>query len=102
MNIPDKLKINYLPLNNDYKPDKKMIRLHKKLDDINDYYENKKFHKWLNNTSNNIKNEFLVNEMINDYIKLIGTDRKIINVKRFKDEMATFIYRNSNAQYKIK
>ena len=96
----DKLKLHMLPLNDDYKPDKKLVRLHKELTNIRKYYENKEFQLWLNTLTNDRENKVIINDMINELTSLFANKYNIINNKEFKDEIATFIYTKSNAQYK--
>ena len=98
----ENLKVNYLPMKNDYKVDKKMKMLHQKLNIIKKEEKEKKFYMWLNQINDDgISNQDIINNMIKDILNSISKNYEFDNLKLFKDQIASYIYYNSikNAIY---
>lgn len=97
-NIPDKLKVYELPLKKNYKIYNNEKRLYEKLRKNREYYAKKDFAIWLNKeVEKGITNENIIQNMINDINNLVKNEYEIENFKAFKDNIASFIYYNSNA-----
>ena len=82
----------------DYKPDPRMIKLFKSLEKTKEKMRQEKFQNWLNEyNENDIQVVSILRHLCDDVLKAINqTGFTISNEKQLRNEIATFVYKESN------
>jgi hypothetical protein len=82
----------------DYKPDPRMVRLFKSLEKTKEKIRQEKFQDWINEyNENDIQVVSILRHLCDDVLKTINeTGFVISNEKQLRNEIATFVYKESN------
>ena len=82
----------------DYKPDPRMVELFKNLEKTREKMRKEKFQKWLNEyNENDIQIVSILRHLCDDVLKAVNeTGFVISNEKQLRNEIATFVYKESN------
>ena len=86
----------------EYKPDMRLKKLWESLEENKRQHRHKKFQNWLNKSYNYSDNEVYVEDILNnlckDVFQLVKRNGYTIsNEKQLRNEIATFVYKESNA-----
>ena len=86
----------------EYKPDIRLQRLWKSLEEMKTKQRHEKFQNWLEENHDYGENTILVNDILNqfcrDVFNIVTKNGYVIsNEKQLRNEIATFVYKTSNA-----
>ena len=97
-NINTKIEKDKNKEEDDYKPDPRMVKLFKDLEKIRAEKRKETFQKWLNEyNENDIQIVSILRHLCDDVLKVIKESGFIIsNEKQLRNEIATFVYKESN------
>jgi len=91
-------KIEKVKNEDDYKPDPRMVELFKDLEKTREKMRKEKFQKWLNEyNENDIQIVSILRHLCDDVLKAVNeTGYVISDEKQLRNEIATFVYKESN------
>jgi hypothetical protein len=97
-------KLKFMKTTSNHPPDKYLIELLNRLKESRQEQKKEKFDRWLNKRANGYKIKFILTELLEDIHKKIKNNGyAITDENQLKNEMATFIYQQSeNAFHKEK
>ena len=91
-------KIEKVKNEDDYKPDPRMVEIFKDLEKTREKMRKEKFQKWLNEyNENDIQIVSILRHLCDDVLKAVNeTGYVISDEKQLRNEIATFVYKESN------